>query len=358
MNILADLNILSERSLPSPSHIKNLFPITPKAVETIGNARRAIQRILAGEDDRLLVVVGPCSIHDPKAALEYAAKLKELADKVADSMLLVMRVYFEKPRTIGGWKGLINDPYIDNSFRIEDGLKIARKLLIDVAELGVPAATESLDLITPQYLGDLVAWSAIGARTTESQTHRELASGLSAPVGFKNGTDGNVTVAINAVKSAALSHHFLSVSNDGRCSIFETTGNKWGHIILRGGKKPNYDSASVAECEAALVAADLRPSIMIDCSHGNSNKDHNRQPAVLDACIEQRVGGQRSIVGLMIESNIHPGNQGIPQDLSTLKYGVSITDACIDWETTETSLLKAHETLMSGKARHAKRAAA
>jgi len=358
MNILADLNILSERSLPSPAQIKNLFPISSEAVETIGNTRRAIQKILAGEDDRMLVVVGPCSIHDPKAAIEYAKKLRELAVKVADSMLLVMRVYFEKPRTIGGWKGLINDPYIDNSFRIEDGLKLARKLLIDVTELGVPAATESLDLITPQYLGDLVAWSAIGARTTESQTHRELASGLSAPVGFKNGTDGNVTVAINAVKSAALSHHFLSVSNDGKCSIFETTGNKWGHIILRGGKKPNYDTASVAECEAALVAAHLRPSIMIDCSHGNSSKDHTRQPAVLDSCIEQRIAGQRSIVGLMIESNLHEGNQAIPHDLSTLKYGVSITDACIDWETTESSLLKAHKMLMDAKEEETKRAAA
>lgn len=292
-----------------------------------------------------MIVIGPCSIHDTKAALEYADKLKVLAEKVKDHIYVVMRVYFEKPRTTVGWKGLINDPKIDGSFRIEEGLKIARELLITLTKKGLPLATEALDPITPQYLADLFSWSAIGARTTESQTHRELASGLSMAVGFKNGTDGSLSTAINALQSAAMPHSFLGINQQGQVNVLHTKGNKDGHVILRGGKKPNYSTEDVQECEAALRAANIEPSIMIDCSHGNSNKDYRRQPLVADSAIEQIVAGNHSITGLMIESHLKAGNQSSEQPFEQMEYGQSITDACIDWATTESLLLELNDCL-------------
>jgi 3-deoxy-7-phosphoheptulonate synthase len=267
--------------------------------------------------------------------MEYATKLAALRKEFANQMEIVMRVYFEKPRTTVGWKGLINDPFMDDSFHIEKGLHLAREVLLHIAELGLPAATEALDPITPQYLSDLVSWSAIGARTTESQTHREMASGLSMPVGFKNGTDGGLGVAINALKSASRPHHFLGINQDGQCAVFRTSGNPYAHVVLRGGQRPNYDSVSVAMCEQELSRQGLTPNIVIDCSHGNSNKDPSLQPLVAEDCAHQIMEGNRSIVGLMLESNLHAGNQPIPKDLSQLKYGVSVTDACIDWSATE-----------------------
>jgi 3-deoxy-7-phosphoheptulonate synthase len=345
MTQLENINIGGERSLPTPLEIKKLVPVTPAARDTVLSARDAIKGVLAGTDNRLVVVVGPCSIHDPSAAREYAERLKALAAEVSSTMIIVMRVYFEKPRTVSGWKGFINDPGIDGTFRMEDGLVAARKLLVDINSLGVPAATEALDLIMPQYLADLISWTAIGARTTESQTHRELASGLSSPVGFKNGTDGNVQVALNALRAAAHAHHFLSVGNDGRCAVFETKGNQWGHVVLRGGRTPNYDQAHIAQYEGEFHAAGIVPRLMVDCSHGNSMKDHNKQPMVLRDCIAQRVQGNRSIMGLMLESNLEAGNQPIPKDLAELRYGVSITDACIGWDTTASILSEAHEML-------------
>ncbi|RYZ91785.1 MAG: 3-deoxy-7-phosphoheptulonate synthase, partial [Moraxellaceae bacterium] len=291
------------------------------------------------KDHRLIVVIGPCSIHDPAAAMDYARRLKTLADEVSDSLYIVMRVYFEKPRTTVGWKGLINDPYLNDSFKIQDGLHVGRKLLLDISELGLPAATEALDPISPQYLHDLISWSAIGARTTESQTHREMASGLSSAVGFKNGTDGSLTVAINALQSVSSPHRFLGINKDGRVSVVHTRGNAYGHVVLRGGNgKPNYDSVSVALCEKELVAAGVPNNIMVDCSHANSNKSHELQPLVMDNVANQILEGNTSIIGLMVESNIGAGSQKIPADLSKLTYGVSVTDACIDWPTTEIAL--------------------
>jgi 3-deoxy-7-phosphoheptulonate synthase len=297
-------------------------------------------------DPRLFAVVGPCSIHDVDAALDYADRLQALAEEVADSIYLIMRVYFEKPRTTVGWKGLVNDPDMDDSFQVEKGVRIARKLLIDLAERGLPAATEALDPVMPQYLGELISWTAIGARTTESQTHREMASGLSTPVGFKNGTDGSLQVAIDALQSARQPHHFLGINQEGRTAVFQTRGNAYGHIVLRGGGgRPNYDTASVAESEQALRDAGLPERIVIDCSHANSNKNPAAQPLVARDCVDQVVNGNRSVIGLMLESNIGAGNQKIPENLADLKYGVSVTDACIDWETTAMALRECADLL-------------
>lgn len=341
-----NLNVASQTVLITPAELKAHLPLTDKATATIEAGREAVRNILDGLDHRLLVVVGPCSIHDTKAAMDYAHRLKALAEAVKDSLLIVMRVYFEKPRTTTGWKGLINDPYMNDSFKIEEGLHIGRKLLLDIAELGLPAATEALDPISPQYLQDLISWSAIGARTTESQTHRELASGLSCAVGFKNGTDGSMTVAVNAIKSAVSPHRFLGINNEGQVAIIATTGNRYTHVVLRGGDgKPNYDSVSVALCEQDLQKAGIKPNIMIDCSHANSNKNHDLQALVMDNVANQILEGNRSIIGVMIESNIGPGNQKIPEDLAQLQYGVSITDACMDWQTTEKCLLAAAHKL-------------
>jgi 3-deoxy-7-phosphoheptulonate synthase len=341
-----NVNVLSQELLPTPEEVKRALPLTERAEKTVLAGREAVRRILDREDHRLFVVVGPCSIHDLKAAHEYAGRLRKLAEEVSDTLLVIMRVYFEKPRTTIGWKGLINDPYMDDSFHIEKGLYLARELLRDLAELGLPAATEALDPITPQYLGDLIAWTAIGARTTESQTHREMASGLSTPLGFKNGTDGSLTVAINALQSAARPHHFLGINQQGQTAVFRTRGNRYGHVVLRGGGgRPNYDSVSIAMCEKELAAVKLPLNIAVDCSHGNSNKDYSLQPLVAENCVNQIVEGNRSIVALMLEGHLHAGNQPIPQDLRQLKYGVSVTDACIDWATTEKLLRDARVRL-------------
>jgi 3-deoxy-7-phosphoheptulonate synthase len=345
-NGVENINVESQNILITPAELKAQLPLTPAATATVKAGRDAVRNILDGTDPRLLVVIGPCSIHDTKAAMDYAHRLKALNEKVKDSLLIVMRVYFEKPRTTTGWKGLINDPHINDSFKIEEGLHIGRKLLLDIAELGLPTATEALDPISPQYLQDLISWSAIGARTTESQTHRELASGLSCAVGFKNGTDGGMSVAINAIKSAVSPHRFLGINNEGQVAIITTTGNRYTHVVLRGGDgKPNYDSVSVALCEQDLQKAGIKPNIMVDCSHANSNKNHDLQVLVMDNVINQILEGNQSIIGVMIESHIGAGNQKIPDDLSKLTYGVSITDACIDWPTTEKCLLSAHEKL-------------
>ncbi len=333
-----NINIAAQELLPTPEMVKTGIPLSAAAADTVLTHRQAARNILDGRDHRLLIIVGPCSIHDIKAAREYAQRLKALADELADTLLLVMRVYFEKPRTTTGWKGLINDPYLDDSFHIEHGLNLARRLLLEIAELGLPAATEALDPISPQYLCDLITWSAIGARTTESQTHREMASGLSTPVGFKYGTDGGIQVAINALRAAALPHHFLGINQAGQSAIFRTKGNRHGHIVLRGGKQPNYDSVHVALCEAALLKAGLPQNIMIDCSHANAHKQPELQPLVLENCINQILEGNTSIIGVMLESHLHAGNQPIPQDLSQLRYGVSVTDPCIDWDSTAAAL--------------------
>lgn len=343
---IQDINIESQSLLITPQDLKKSVPASDTAYTQVAESRQVIRDILDGKDQRLFVVVGPCSIHDTKAALDYATRLKALADEVSDTLYIVMRVYFEKPRTTVGWKGLINDPYLDDSFAIEDGLKIGRKLLLDILESGLPTATEALDPISPQYLQDLISWSAIGARTTESQTHREMASGLSSPVGFKNGTDGGIEVATNAIKSAAKPHRFLGLSGDGRVSVITTSGNPYAHVVLRGGSDgPNYDSVHVALVEQALEKAGLPRNIMIDCSHANSSKKPELQPLVLENIGHQIADGNQSITGLMIESHIKAGNQSMPADLSQLEYGVSITDGCIDWETTETALLNLREMI-------------
>ena len=332
-------NVAAERVLISPLDLKRHLPNTTKGEETVRQGRVTIKDILGRKDPRLLVVVGPCSIHDVDAAMDYARRLAELRDKVQDSLFIVMRIYFEKPRTTVGWKGLINDPYMDDSFRIEEGLHRARELLLWLADQGIPSATEALDPITPQYLSDLFSWSAIGARTTESQTHRELASGLSMPVGFKNGTDGGLDVAINALLSVSRPHSFLGINQRGQVTVIQTRGNACGHLILRGGNQPNYDSVNIALCEEALRKAGLPENIMVDCSHGNSSKKPELQPLVAENVANQIIEGNRSITGIMLESNIHAGNQPIPKDLSQLGYGISVTDACIDWETTDKLLL-------------------
>ncbi|WP_069383502.1 3-deoxy-7-phosphoheptulonate synthase [Halomonas caseinilytica] len=331
-----NLNVLGEDVLITPVELKQHIPLSEQAERTVIEGRETIQNILEGRDPRLLMVVGPCSIHDVDAAMDYARRLRKLADEVKDTLYIVMRVYFEKPRTTVGWKGLINDPHLNGSFEIEQGLHTARQLLVELAELGLPLATEALDPISPQYLQDCISWSAIGARTTESQTHREMASGLSSPVGFKNGTDGSLDVAVNALQSVAHPHNFLGIDQSGKVAIIRTRGNRYGHVVLRGGNgKPNYDSVSVALAEQELRKAGVTPNIMIDCSHANSNKDPGLQPLVLENVTNQLLEGNRSIIGLMVESNIGWGNQKIPDDISQLTYGVSITDACIDWETTE-----------------------
>jgi 3-deoxy-7-phosphoheptulonate synthase len=344
---LENVNVAAADRLPTPEAIHAELPATPRAAATVASARETLVAILARRDPRRFVVVGPCSIHDVAAAREYAGRLHALARRVERSLFLVMRVYFEKPRTTIGWKGLINDPDLDDSFHIEKGIRLARGLLLELAELGLPAATEALDPIMPQYLADLVSWYAIGARTTESQTHREMASGLSAPVGFKNGTDGSLDVAINALQSVRHPHHFLGITPDGRLAVFRTRGNPNAHIVLRGGGggRTNYDSVSVALCEQALAAAGLPVNVVIDCSHGNSSKNPALQPLVAQNCTSQILAGNRSIVGLMLESHLHAGTQPIPAERSKLRYGVSVTDACIDWETTERLLLTIDEQL-------------
>jgi 3-deoxy-7-phosphoheptulonate synthase len=343
---LDNINVVASELLPTPEEVKRALPLTEPARSTVLHARATLRDILDRRDPRLFVVVGPCSVHDLEAAREYASRLRELARRVDSTMVLLMRVYFEKPRTTVGWKGLINDPFMDDSFHIEKGISLARGLLIELAELGLPAATEALDPIMPQYLAELVSWTAIGARTTESQTHREMASGLSTPVGFKNGTDGTLTVAINALHSVRQPHHFLGITQQGQSAVFHTRGNAYGHIVLRGGGgRTNYDSVSVRLCEQELAKVGLPVNIMVDCSHGNSNKDPELQPLVAENCVNQILEGNTSLVGFMLESNLHPGNQPIPADPRQLRYGVSVTDACIGWERTAGLLLSLHERL-------------
>ncbi|TVP78844.1 3-deoxy-7-phosphoheptulonate synthase [Thioalkalivibrio sp.] len=332
-----DLRIKGIQEVSAPEVVRDEIPLTDTAAETVYNARQNIHRILHGEDDRLLVVVGPCSIHDVDAALEYAKRLSALRGELGDALEVVMRVYFEKPRTTVGWKGLINDPDLDGSFHINKGLRVARGLLRDLAVRGMPAATEYLDLISPQYIADLVSWGAIGARTTESQVHRELASGLSCPVGFKNSTDGSLQVAIDAIRSASRPHHFLSVTKAGRSAIFSTAGNEDCHIILRGGRQPNYDVESIAQACSQLRAAEIPEVVMVDCSHANSRKDPARQADVVQSVAGQVAGGDRRIIGLMLESHLHAGRQDIVAG-RPLVYGQSITDACMGWDDSVASL--------------------
>ncbi len=341
-----DLNIESIQALVTPEQLKKELPISEKAVNTVEAGREAVRNILDRKDHRLFVVIGPCSIHDVKAAKEYAERLSALAEEVSDTILLVMRVYFEKPRTTIGWKGLINDPYLNDTFKIEDGLKISRKLLIDLSEMGLPLSTEALDPISPQYIQDLISWSAIGARTTESQTHREMASGLSSIVGFKNGTDGSLTVAINALQSVANPHRFLGIDGNGQVSVVKTKGNSYGHVVLRGGGgKPNYDSVSIALCEQEIEKSGIPNNIMVDCSHANSNKDPSLQPLVMDNVSNQILEGNKSIIGLMVESHLKFGAQSIPANLDDLEYGQSVTDGCISWEQTEDAIRSMRDKL-------------
>jgi 3-deoxy-7-phosphoheptulonate synthase len=334
-----NLHVNETRPLIAPQALKADLPIAPPVAGLVSQTRDRIRNILRRSDDRLLVIVGPCSIHDVQAAHEYAEKLLPLRKELEDRLEIVMRVYFEKPRTIAGWKGLINDPHLDNSFDIHTGLHLARKLLLDLAAMGMPSATELLDPIIPQYLADVISWTAIGARTTESQTHREMASGLSMPVGFKNSTDGSFAIAIHAILSASHPHHFLGINSEGIGSIVSTTGNSDCHLVLRGGKQgANYDMAHIAKAAAELSQYDLIPRMMVDCSHGNSQKDYRNQPKVIANIADQLQQGSSHIMGVMIESHLVEGNQSIPADLSCLTYGQSITDACVNFETTETML--------------------
>ena len=345
-NKIFDTNIENYHVLLTPKEVKSQLPLTGLARETVLKYRQEIRDILDLRDRRKFIVIGPCSIHNTDLALEYSQRLKKLSDRVKDKILLVMRVYFEKPRTTVGWKGLINDPEMDDSFQIEKGILLARKLLLKIAELGLPAGTEALDPIVPQYISELIAWSAIGARTAESQTHREMSSGLSMPVGFKNGTDGNIQVALNALHSAKNPHHFLGINKQGEVSVVQTKGNDYGHVILRGGNgKPNYDQTSIQLVEGQLKKANISPRLVIDCSHGNSKKNYTLQASVLENIVQQIVDGNTSIVGMMMESNLHEGNQKIPSNLEDLKYGVSVTDACIGWEETERIILDSYEKL-------------
>ena len=342
---LEDINVELQQVLITPEQLKRRLPVAEDVREAINSFRHSARQIVNGTDKRLLVVVGPCSIHDPKSAIDYAQRLRQLADSLDDRLFLVMRAYFEKPGTTSGWKGLINDPYLDDSFQVAKGLEIARRLLLDISTLGLPLATEALDPITPQYLQELFSWSAIGARTTESQTHRELASGLSCPVGFKNGTDGSLDVALNALQSAAKPHRFLRVSPNGQVSVIHTRGNDHAHIVLRGGTNgTNYDANSIAECELALQNIGHPPSIMVDCSHANSNKDYRKQHQVLVDVAEQIAAGNESITGIMLESHLYAGSQGI-QAPNKMRYGVSVTDACVDWQETESLLHHLHEQM-------------
>ena len=331
-----NLNISAFDAMPTLEEIHAKLPITDKASKTINHGRNLLRKILERKNHRLFVVVGPCSIHDPVAGLDYARRLKKLADEVGDTLQIIMRVYFEKPRTTVGWKGYINDPFMDDSFRVDIGMEKARQFLLDIAEIGLPTGTEALDPISPQYYGDLITWTAIGARTTESQTHREMSSGLSTPVGFKNGTSGDLGVAVNAILSASNPHSFLGINSQGRVAVVRTKGNNHGHIVLRGGDgRPNYDTVSVAMVEQALTKAKLPHNIVVDCSHANSSKKPELQPLVMTDIVNQIRLGNNSLLGVMIESNIEAGNQPIPADLSQLKYGCSVTDGCVDWDTTE-----------------------
>ena len=343
---LENLNIEGFERMPSPAEVHADFPVPDAAALAVSKGRRALEDILDRSDPRLFMLVGPCSIHDPQAGVEYARRLQRLAVEVADTFVMVMRVYFEKPRTSTGWKGFINDPRLDDSFHIEEGIRRARAFLLEVSMMGLPAGTEALDPITPQYLGDLVAWTAIGARTAESQTHREMSSGLSTPVGFKNGTDGDLQVAINGILSAARPHSFLGINDQGSAAIVRTRGNRHGHLVLRGGSdRPNYDSVSISLAEQALAKAGLGANIVIDCSHANSFKNPELQPLVMADCVHQILQGNRSIVGMMVESFLESGNQPMQSDLSLLKYGCSITDPCLGWERTEEMVLQARERL-------------
>ena len=341
-----NLNVLDISPIIAPSDLKQVFPLSLSAAKFVSDNRTTIRSILRGEDKRLMAVVGPCSIHDTKAALEYAEKLAYLAEELRDQIFIIMRVYFEKPRTTVGWKGLINDPDLDGSHQISKGLGIARQLFCDITALGLPIASEMLDPITPEYLSDIISWGAIGARTTESQTHREMSSGLSFPVGFKNGTDGGLKVATDAMAAACRPHSFLGINNDGKSSIVQTSGNPDVHIVLRGGNdSPNYFPEDIVQTTALLKKNNLPAAIMVDCSHANSYKDHNRQAEVLDNIMAQLKEAPGSIAGVMIESNLKAGNQDIPQDLKDLKYGVSVTDKCVDWKTTEMMLRNAAKEL-------------
>jgi len=340
-----DLRVRGYTHLIVPRLLKQELPISEKASQTVTDARRTIEKILMKADRRLLVIVGPCSIHDEDAALEYAARLNGLRKQVEETMFVVMRVYFEKPRTTIGWKGLVSDPGMDGSCDMVEGLRLARRILLNISDMGLPAGTEMLDPITPQYLADLVSWAAIGARTTESQTHRQLASGLSMPVGFKNSTDGNLSSAINAVVAAHAPQSFLGVDQDGNTSVVRTGGNPYCHVVLRGGRRPNYDPISIEEARLRLIGKNLLEVVVVDCSHGNSMKKHQGQPVVWKNVIDQVVSGSEALVGLMLESNLFEGNQKFTGDFSALKYGVSITDECISWETTESLLLSANERL-------------
>ncbi|MDR2837823.1 MAG: 3-deoxy-7-phosphoheptulonate synthase [Azonexus sp.] len=336
---IENANVSAFDVMPTPAEIHARMPLSARAEATVSQGRQLLCNILDRKDHRLFVVVGPCSIHDPVAGLDYARRLKKLADEVGDTLQIIMRVYFEKPRTTVGWKGYINDPFMDDSFRVDVGMERARQFLLEVNELGLPAGTEALDPYGPQYYGDLITWSAIGARTTESQTHREMSSGLSTPVGFKNATSGDLVVATNAVLSASKPHAFLGLNNDGRVTIVRTTGNAYGHVVLRGGDSgPNYDTVSVAVAEEAMKKAKLPANLVVDCSHANSFKKPELQPLVMTDVVNQIRAGNKSILGVMIESNIEAGNQPIPADLAKLKYGCSVTDGCIDWQTTETTL--------------------
>ncbi|MDB6122350.1 MAG: phospho-2-dehydro-3-deoxyheptonate aldolase [Pedosphaera sp.] len=345
-----DLHVKEIARLSPPRVIKNELPATEAANAVVALGRQSVNRILEQKDPRLLVVVGPCSIHDVTGALEYARKLNVLRAELKDQLEIVMRVYFEKPRTTIGWKGLINDPHLDNTHDIESGLKKARRLLLEITGMGLPAATEFLDPIIPQYIADLISWAAVGARTTESQTHREMASGLSMPVGFKNATDGSLQIAIDAMGAAMRPHSFLGIDQDGITSIVRTTGNSAGHVVLRGGRaRTNYDADSIRDAEAKLVQAGLPPVMMVDCSHANSAKQHARQEDVWRSVIEQRTAGTRSLIGMMVESYLHEGSQPFPKPVAELKYGVSITDACLNWDVTERMLRWGHEILAKAK---------
>jgi 3-deoxy-7-phosphoheptulonate synthase len=341
-----NINVRDVSPIISPADLKQVFPLSLAGAAFVNNNRNRIKDILHDRDDRLMVVVGPCSIHDPLAAMDYARRLVKLAEELSDRMFIVMRVYFEKPRTTVGWKGLINDPNLDGSHQISKGLGVARQLFCAITELRLPIASEMLDPITPQYLSDMISWGAIGARTTESQTHREMASGLSFPVGLKNGTDGSLIIALDAMAAACREHSFLGINHEGRSAIVNTAGNPDVHIVLRGGNDgPNYSPQDISSTEQLLAAKKLPKAIMVDCSHANSNKDHTRQEEVLNDIIAQRVAGTASIKGVMIESNLNAGNQSIPADLGQLKYGVSVTDKCVDWDTTVAMLRAAHSSL-------------
>jgi 3-deoxy-7-phosphoheptulonate synthase len=344
-----DTHIKGYDKLIPPISLKQEFPLSDQATATVLSARETVKKIISGEDKRMLAIVGPCSIHDEKAALDYANRLNELRKKVENTFFVIMRVYFEKPRTTIGWKGLINDPFLDGSCNIQEGLRIARKLLLDIVEMGIPVGTEILDPIIPQYIAGLVSWAAIGARTTESQTHREMASGLSMPVGFKNCTNGSLDVALNGMLASSAPQHFVGIDQKGNSCVVKTTGNPWGHLVLRGGKHPNYDPVSVADACQKLTAKNLPSGIVVDCSHDNSGKKYQGQAFVLKNVINQRIDGNENLIGLMLESNLYEGNQKLTSDPGSLRYGVSITDECISWETTEALLSLGQDMLSMGQ---------